>query len=370
VWSSDYTARRRVALLFLPASPPHSREQDSRKTDGGSARESCRGPMRVLVATIMAPTGPTGRADARARGFVSILASRGDRPQIVTPILVGGPLSIPVFGARRAIDPVSGICKHRLVQVLALCVLKKALERELAFEGPCRRLRASASLSAKAADRGASRHVEKGRGGQPRPTGPKLEWGRQEDAPRSASPRVPVDSRPGTTSLTGSRWDRLRVGGGTQGMTGHVKGLDAIAVCCRVQLRLDTGSRFTTEQGRATSSQSAVSRSPRTTHICCTCSPKPNRKGQQLHARPRGRRSLPGVSSNSCRSRWAWKARSGSSAPRRRSQPAIRATGPMPTLRYGKSVHGDHRSHGMWVRSRCRRYRRDSRAVRRGTPKD
>jgi glycosyltransferase involved in cell wall biosynthesis len=105
--------------------------------------------MRVLVATIMQPTGPTG-VQTHVHEVCEYLASRGDRPQIVTPYSWGGPLSIPVFGARRAIDPVSGPASIAWYRYWHYVFLKKALERELAFEGPAV-VYAQCTLSAKAA---------------------------------------------------------------------------------------------------------------------------------------------------------------------------------------------------------------------------
>jgi glycosyltransferase involved in cell wall biosynthesis len=105
--------------------------------------------MRVLVATIMPPTGPTG-VQTHVHEVCEYLASRGDRPQIVTPYSWGGPLSIPVFGARRAIDPVSGPASIAWYRHWHYVFLKKALERELAFEGPAV-VYAQCTLSAKAA---------------------------------------------------------------------------------------------------------------------------------------------------------------------------------------------------------------------------
>jgi glycosyltransferase involved in cell wall biosynthesis len=105
--------------------------------------------MRVLVATIMPPTGPTG-VQTHVHEVCEYLASRGDRPQIVTPYSWGGSLSIPVFGARRAIDPVSGPASIAWYRYWHYVFLKKALERELAFEGPAV-VYAQCTLSARAA---------------------------------------------------------------------------------------------------------------------------------------------------------------------------------------------------------------------------
>jgi len=123
--------------------------EDTRITDPGSPAEQLRETWRVVVATIMPPEGPTG-VQTHMHEACAYLASRGHRPQIVTPYSWGGPLSIPVFGARRAIDPLNGAASIAWYRYWHYVFLKRALDRELASEEPTV-VYAQCTLSAKAA---------------------------------------------------------------------------------------------------------------------------------------------------------------------------------------------------------------------------
>jgi glycosyltransferase involved in cell wall biosynthesis len=104
--------------------------EDAVKVDGPSA-EPRPAPLSVVVATMMGPSGATG-VQTHVTEVCEYLASRGARPQVVTPFSWGGPLSIPVFGARRAIDPFSGAASIAWYRYWHYVFLKRALDRDLA----------------------------------------------------------------------------------------------------------------------------------------------------------------------------------------------------------------------------------------------
>lgn len=97
----------------------------------------------------MPPTGPTG-VQTHVQEVCEYLASRGNRPKVVTPYSWGGPLSLPVFGARRLIDPLSGAASIAWYRYWHYVFLKRALRRELAVREPTI-VYAQCTLSAKAA---------------------------------------------------------------------------------------------------------------------------------------------------------------------------------------------------------------------------
>ena len=105
----------------------------------------------VVIATIMGPKGSTG-VQTHFREVGDYLSSGGERPALVTPFSWGGPLSIPVFGTRRLIDPLSGAASVAWYRYWHYAFLKKALERQLqrAPTGPAT-VYAQCALSARAA---------------------------------------------------------------------------------------------------------------------------------------------------------------------------------------------------------------------------
>jgi glycosyltransferase involved in cell wall biosynthesis len=89
----------------------------------------------VVVATIMRTVGATG-VQTHVREVCESLASRGNRPQLVTPYSWGGLLSVPVFGVRRLLlEPVSGAASVAWYRYWHYVFLRRALERELARLG-------------------------------------------------------------------------------------------------------------------------------------------------------------------------------------------------------------------------------------------
>jgi len=90
--------------------------------------------VKVVIATITRPTGTTGVQTHLNEAF-RFLTARGHETRIVTPYSWGGPLSIPVFGVRRAIDPFSGAGSIAWYRYWHYVFLKRALERELSERG-------------------------------------------------------------------------------------------------------------------------------------------------------------------------------------------------------------------------------------------
>lgn len=89
----------------------------------------------ILVATIMRPVGASG-VQTHVREFCESLATRGTRPQLITPYSWGGPLSVPVFGVRPLLlDPVSGAASVAWYRYWHYVFLRRALKRELARLG-------------------------------------------------------------------------------------------------------------------------------------------------------------------------------------------------------------------------------------------
>ena len=154
----------------------------TRNTDRGSPAEQLRDTRRVVVATIMPPAGPTG-VQTHIHEVCAYLASRGHRPEIVTPYSWGGPLSIPVFGARRAIDPLSGAASIAWYRYWHYAFLKRALEHTLASEEPTV-VYAQCALSAKAAIEARRSAGHQGGRGHPLRRLAGRRMGRQEDAAR------------------------------------------------------------------------------------------------------------------------------------------------------------------------------------------
>jgi glycosyltransferase involved in cell wall biosynthesis len=105
--------------------------------------------FRVAIATITRPTGTTG-VQTHVNEAFRFLAERGRRPRIITPYSWGGLLSIPVFGARRVIHPLSGSVSIAWYRYWHYVFLRRALERELALPGSVV-VYAQCALSARAA---------------------------------------------------------------------------------------------------------------------------------------------------------------------------------------------------------------------------
>jgi glycosyltransferase involved in cell wall biosynthesis len=84
----------------------------------------------VLAATLMPLTGPTG-VQTHLQEACAFLAARGSRPEVITPHSWGGSLAIPVFGARLAIDRLSGPGSIAWYRYWHYVFLKRALKRRL-----------------------------------------------------------------------------------------------------------------------------------------------------------------------------------------------------------------------------------------------
>jgi glycosyltransferase involved in cell wall biosynthesis len=82
------------------------------------------------VATLMPATGPTG-VQTHLREVCEYLTSQGNQPLIVTPRSWGRTLTVPVFGARLAIDHISGPASVAWYRYWHYVFLKQALRREL-----------------------------------------------------------------------------------------------------------------------------------------------------------------------------------------------------------------------------------------------
>jgi glycosyltransferase involved in cell wall biosynthesis len=87
--------------------------------------------LRILAATLMPPSGPTG-VQTHLTEACDYLTSRGNTPKIVTPRSWGAAMTIPVFGARLAIDRISGPASVAWYRYWHYVFLKQALKRELA----------------------------------------------------------------------------------------------------------------------------------------------------------------------------------------------------------------------------------------------
>jgi glycosyltransferase involved in cell wall biosynthesis len=85
---------------------------------------------QVLVATLMPASGPTG-VQTHLREVCDYLTSRGNQPLVVTPRSWGRTLTVPVFGARLAIDHLSGPASVAWYRYWHYVFLKQALRREL-----------------------------------------------------------------------------------------------------------------------------------------------------------------------------------------------------------------------------------------------
>ncbi len=107
------------------------------------------GAVRVAIATITPATGTTG-VQTHVNEVFRFLAAGGHLPRIVTPYSWGGPLSIPVFGARRVIHRFSGAASIAWYRYWHYVFLKRALEHELSSTGSAV-VYAQCPLSAKAA---------------------------------------------------------------------------------------------------------------------------------------------------------------------------------------------------------------------------
>jgi glycosyltransferase involved in cell wall biosynthesis len=98
------------------------------------ADQRCADPVRVAIATISRATGTTGVQTHLNEAF-RFLAAAGRNPRIITPYSWGGPLNIPVFGVRRAIDPLNGAASIAWYRYWHYAFLKRALEHELSDRG-------------------------------------------------------------------------------------------------------------------------------------------------------------------------------------------------------------------------------------------
>ncbi len=105
--------------------------------------------VRVVIATISRANGTTG-VQTHLNEVFSFLAAGHSLPRIVTPYSWGGPLSVPMFGARKVIHRLSGAASIAWYRYWHYVFLKRALVRELSLPGTAV-VYAQCPLSAKAA---------------------------------------------------------------------------------------------------------------------------------------------------------------------------------------------------------------------------
>jgi glycosyltransferase involved in cell wall biosynthesis len=105
--------------------------------------------VEIFAATLMPASGPTG-VQTHLKEACDFLASQGNTPTVVTPRCWGGPLSIPVFGARIAIDRVSAPASVAWYRYWHYVFLREALRKSLSRAGDAV-VYAQCALAAKAA---------------------------------------------------------------------------------------------------------------------------------------------------------------------------------------------------------------------------
>jgi glycosyltransferase involved in cell wall biosynthesis len=105
--------------------------------------------VQVFAATLMPASGPTG-VQTHLREACDYLASQGNAPTVVTPHSWARALSIPVFGARIAIERLSGPRSVAWYRYWHYVFLREALKRQLPRAGTAV-VYAQCSLAAKAA---------------------------------------------------------------------------------------------------------------------------------------------------------------------------------------------------------------------------
>lgn len=108
--------------------------------DDAAYRETARprggrsGTPPVVIATILREEGPTG-VHTHVREVSRYFRERGISTDLVTPFSWGGPLTVPVFGARLALQPVSGAAGVAWYRYWHEAFLAKALRHHLAQAG-------------------------------------------------------------------------------------------------------------------------------------------------------------------------------------------------------------------------------------------
>jgi glycosyltransferase involved in cell wall biosynthesis len=93
-----------------------------------------RSGLPVVIATILREEGPTG-VHTHVREVSRYFRERGITTDLVTPFSWGGPLTVPVFGARLALQPVSGAAGVAWYRYWHEAFLAKALRHHLAQAG-------------------------------------------------------------------------------------------------------------------------------------------------------------------------------------------------------------------------------------------
>jgi glycosyltransferase involved in cell wall biosynthesis len=92
------------------------------------------GTPPIVIATILREEGPTG-VHTHVREVSRYFRERGISTDLVTPFSWGGPLTVPVFGARLALQPVSGAAGVAWYRYWHEAFLAKALRHHLAQAG-------------------------------------------------------------------------------------------------------------------------------------------------------------------------------------------------------------------------------------------
>src|ERR1700753_3737678 len=101
---------------------------------GGPATEVT--PVPLIIATMLREEGRTG-VHTHVRQLRKFLDEEGTQATLVTPFSWGGPLALPVFGFRFALEKFStdaGVVWYRHWHE---AFLRRALRRALAGMGPC-----------------------------------------------------------------------------------------------------------------------------------------------------------------------------------------------------------------------------------------
>ncbi len=117
---------------------------------GDQASRSGQRRRPLIIATMLRAAGATG-VQTHVREVTSYFATRGNEPQVVTPMSWGGPLAVPAFAPRLVLDQISGTAGVVWYRFWHFRFLRRALRKKLPGLAEDAVIYAQCPLSARAA---------------------------------------------------------------------------------------------------------------------------------------------------------------------------------------------------------------------------